>query len=124
MAVSGHIWDSGPQHSYVLSSADFVLCEEGFDAARDLFPVRLESKMSSIEQVRFNILQIAAVGGGAFRWKDQIVLAPHVATLVMISPLNFASIDKSACLLTATSRTLGQSVAMHCSDKPLRRLQV
>jgi hypothetical protein len=54
-----------------------MLPEELFDQARYLFPMCLERKMTCIEQMRLNIRQIAEVGGGAFRWEDEIVLAPH-----------------------------------------------
>ena len=42
---------TGSRHPYVLNPGDFVVCEEGFDAAGDFFAVGLESKMPGIDRI-------------------------------------------------------------------------
>src|SRR5713101_3383121 len=54
----------------------FPRCKECFDSACDLIAVRLEREVPRVEQVRFEVAQIAPIRGGSFRRENEIVLAP------------------------------------------------
>src|SRR5271166_3257962 len=53
-----------------------ILQQELFDSAANLFAMGLEREMAGVQHMYFEILQIALIGRSAFRWEDEIVLAP------------------------------------------------
>jgi len=55
----------------------FVFCQECFDAVGDLFAVRFECEVPCVEQMRLDILKIAAVWRCTGGRKDEIVFSPH-----------------------------------------------
>src|SRR5580704_1230006 len=63
-----------------------VFRKEPFDAAGDFFAVRLERKMSSVQQMRFDIGQITGIRRSALWRENGIVFAPDDQSGRLVPP--------------------------------------
>ncbi len=68
---------ASPQYSGESLAGYLVFREECLNSTGDFFAVRFKREVSGVQEMRLQILQVAAVGRSAFWWKDEIVFSPH-----------------------------------------------